>query len=46
VGDGRGTLLRFDLDHPQRPPRPNRLRHLGKVVFSKTYWHTVPKGRV
>jgi hypothetical protein len=19
---------------------------LGKIVFNKTYWHTVPKGRV
>jgi sulfide:quinone oxidoreductase len=46
VGDGRGTLLRFDYDHPPRPPKPNRMWHLGKVVFNKTYWHTVPKGRV
>ena len=22
------------------------LWHLGKIVFNKTYWHTVPKGRV
>lgn len=46
VGDGKGTLLQFDYDHPPKPPRPNRLWHLGKVVFNKTYWHTVPKGRV
>jgi sulfide:quinone oxidoreductase len=46
VGDGKGTLLQFDYEHPPRPPRPNRLWHLGKVVFNKTYWHTVPKGRV
>jgi sulfide:quinone oxidoreductase len=46
VGDGKGTLLQFDYDHPPRPPRPNQLWHLGKVVFNKTYWHTVPKGRV
>jgi sulfide:quinone oxidoreductase len=46
VGDGKGTLLRFDYDHPPRPPRPNRLWHLGKIVFNKTYWHTVPRGRV
>ena len=25
---------------------PNRLWRLGKIVFNKTYWHTVPKGRV
>jgi sulfide:quinone oxidoreductase len=46
VGDGKGTLLQFDYDHPPRPPKPNQLWHLGKIVFNKTYWHTVPKGRV
>jgi sulfide:quinone oxidoreductase len=46
IGDGKGTLLRFDYDSPPKPPRPNRLWHLGKVVFNKTYWHTVPRGRV
>ena len=46
IGDGKGTLLRFDYDHPPRPPKPNRLWHLGKIVFNKTYWHTVPQGRV
>jgi sulfide:quinone oxidoreductase len=46
VGDGKGTLLRFDYDHPPQPPAPNRLWHLGKVVFNKAYWWTVPRGRV
>ncbi len=46
IGDGKGTLLRFDYLHPPRPPKPNRIWHLGKVVFNKTYWHTVPKGRI
>jgi sulfide:quinone oxidoreductase len=46
VGDGKGTLLQFDYTHPPRPPKPNQLWHLGKIVFNKTYWHTVPKGRV
>ncbi len=46
IGDGKGTLLRFDYTHPPRPPKPNQLWHLGKIVFNKTYWHTVPKGRV
>jgi sulfide:quinone oxidoreductase len=46
VGDGKGTLLRFDYDHPPTPPKPNALWHLGKVVFNKTYFHTVPRGRV
>jgi len=46
IGDGKGTLLRFDYDHPPKPPKPNRVWHLGKVLFNKTYWHTVPRGRV
>jgi len=46
IGDGKGTLLRFDYDHPPHPPQPNRLWHLGKLIFNKTYWHTVPRGRV
>ncbi len=46
VGDGKGTLLQFDYTHPPKPPKPNQLWHLGKVVFNKTYWHTVPKGRI
>lgn len=46
VGDGKGTLLQFDYDHPPKPPKPNQLWHLGKIVFNKTYWYTVPKGRV
>ena len=46
VGDGKGTILSFDYDHPPKPPKPNQLWHLGKIVFNKTYWWTVPKGRV
>jgi sulfide:quinone oxidoreductase len=46
VGDGKGTLLQFDYDHPPKPPKPNQLWHVGKIVFNKTYWHTVPRGRV
>ena len=46
IGDGKGTLLQFDYTHPPKPPKPNRIWHLGKIVFNKTYWHTVPKGRV
>jgi len=46
VGDGKGTLLQFDYDHPPKPPKPGKMWHLGKVLFNKTYWHTVPKGRV
>jgi sulfide:quinone oxidoreductase len=46
VGDGKGTLLRFDYDHPPKPPKPNAIWHYSKLVFNKTYFHTVPKGRV
>jgi sulfide:quinone oxidoreductase len=46
VGDGKGTILSFDYDNPPKPPKPNRVWHLGKIVFNKTYWQTVPKGRV
>lgn len=46
VGDGKGTLLRFDYEHPPKPPKPNAVWHLGKVAFNKTYFHTVPRGRV
>ncbi|HEX8939154.1 MAG TPA: FAD/NAD(P)-binding oxidoreductase [Candidatus Limnocylindrales bacterium] len=46
IGDGKGTLLQFDYEHPPRPPKPNQLWHLGKIVFNKTYWLTVPRGRV
>jgi sulfide:quinone oxidoreductase len=46
VGDGKGTLLKFDYEHPPRPPKPNQLWHLGKLVFNRTYWHTVPRGRI
>ena len=46
VGDGKGTLLRFDYEHPPKPGAPNPLWHWGKLVFNKTYFHTVPRGRV
>jgi sulfide:quinone oxidoreductase len=46
IGDGKGTLLNFDYNHPPKPPRPGRLWHIGKIIFNKTYWFTVPKGRV
>ena len=30
IGDGKGTLLRFDYEHPPKPPKPNQLWHLGE----------------
>jgi sulfide:quinone oxidoreductase len=44
-GDGKGTILRFDYEHPPKPPSPSRVWHLGKLVFNKTYYQIVPKGR-
>jgi sulfide:quinone oxidoreductase len=46
VGDGKGTLLQFDYNHPPKPPKPSQLWHVGKIMFNKTYWHTVPRGRI
>jgi sulfide:quinone oxidoreductase len=46
VGDGKGTLLRFDYEHPPTPGAPSHLWHWGKMLFNKTYFHTVPRGRV
>jgi sulfide:quinone oxidoreductase len=46
IGDGKGTLLRFDYNHPPHPPKPNRIWHLGKLAFNKAYWLTVPRGRI
>lgn len=37
--------LRGDYDHPLRPPKPGCTWHLGKVVFNRIYWRTVPQGR-
>ena len=45
VGDGKGTLLRFDYENPPKPPRPSRLWHVGKIFFNKTYYRIVPRGR-
>lgn len=46
VGDGKGTLLQFDYNHPPKPPKPSQLWHVGKIMFNKAYWQTVPKGRI
>ncbi len=46
VGDGKGTVLQFDYNHPPKPPKPSQLWHIGKIMFNKAYWRTVPRGRV
>jgi hypothetical protein len=37
IGDGKGALLQFDHEHPPRPPKPNQLWHLDKIVFNKNH---------
>jgi sulfide:quinone oxidoreductase len=46
TGRGRATTINFDYTHDPRSPRPARVWHLGKALFNKTYWHTVPQGRL
>ena len=46
TGKGQATTIRFDYDHPPVSPNPSRFWHWAKVIFNKTYWHTVPQGRV
>ncbi len=46
TGKGEATTIRFDYDHPPKSPSPSRLWHWAKVLFNKTYWHTVPQGRL
>ncbi|MFI5282962.1 MAG: NAD(P)/FAD-dependent oxidoreductase [Candidatus Dormibacterales bacterium] len=46
TGKGQATTIRFDYDHPPTSPTPARRWHWAKALFNKTYWHTVPQGRV
>ena len=46
TGKGRATTIRFDYDHPPVSPPPARIWHWAKALFNKTYWHTVPQGRL
>lgn len=46
TGRGKGTVLRFDYEHPPAPPQPNRLWHSAKWLFNRLYWETVPQGRM
>ena len=46
TGHGEATTIRFDYDHPPVSPQPARRWHWAKALFNKTYWHTVPQGRV
>jgi sulfide:quinone oxidoreductase len=46
TGRGQATTIRFDYEHPPVSPNPSRFWHMAKALFNKTYWHTVPQGRV
>ena len=46
TGQGKATTISFDYDHPPVSPSPSRRWHWAKALFNKTYWHTVPQGRV
>ena len=42
----QGHAAPLRLRPPAQAAQAEPLWHLGKIVFNKTYWHTVPKGRV
>jgi sulfide:quinone oxidoreductase len=46
TGHGRATTISFDYDHPPVSPAPSVFWHWAKTLFNKTYWHTVPQGRL
>jgi sulfide:quinone oxidoreductase len=46
TGQGQATTINFDYTHPPVSPPPSRIWHLAKALFNKTYWHTVPQGRL
>lgn len=46
TGHGQATTIQFDYDHPPVSPTPARRWHWAKALFNKTYWHTVPQGRM
>lgn len=46
TGQGQATTIRFDYDHPPVSPTPARRWHWAKALFNKSYWHTVPQGRM
>jgi len=46
TGQGQATTIQFDYDHPPVSPSPARRWHWAKALFNKTYWYTVPQGRL
>jgi sulfide:quinone oxidoreductase len=46
TGNRKSTVLRFDYEHPPVPPKPSTFWHIGKWMFNRLYWQTVPQGRI
>lgn len=46
TGGRKATVLRFDYEHPPVPPKPSSFWHMGKWMFNRLYWQTVPQGRI
>ena len=46
TGHGQATTIQFDYDHPPVSPSPSHFWHWAKALFNKSYWHTVPQGRM
>lgn len=46
TGNRKATVLRFDYERPPVPPKPSTFWHMGKWMFNRLYWHTVPQGRI
>jgi sulfide:quinone oxidoreductase len=46
TGNRKSTILRFDYEHPPVPPKPSTFWHIGKWMFNRLYWQTVPQGRI
>jgi len=46
TGQGKATTIRFDYNHAPVSPPQARVWHWAKALFNKTYWHTVPQGRL
>ena len=46
TGGRKSTVLRFDYENPPVPPKPSTFWHIGKWMFNRLYWVTVPQGRI
>lgn len=46
TGTGRATMMGFDYDRPGQPSEPSRLYHWAKAFINRTYWMTIPSGRI